>query len=59
MTKNRSMATVIAIIILDPLSVTTIALAGVIAQIPMMFAYSKFIQKNYKLDGGIKKWLRI
>jgi len=45
MTKNRSMATAIAILILDPLSVTAIALAGVIAQIPMMLAYSKFIQK--------------
>ena len=56
MTKNRSMATAIAILILDPLSVTAIALAGVIAQIPMMLAYSKFIQKiNYKLNGDIKK----
>jgi len=46
MTKNRSMATAIAILILDPLSVTAIALAGVIAQIPMMLVYSKFIQKS-------------
>jgi len=45
MTKNRSMATAIAILILDPLSVTAIALAGVIAQIPAMLMYSKFIQK--------------
>ena len=45
MTKNRSMATAIAILLLNPLSVTAIALAGVIAQIPMMLAYSKVIQK--------------
>jgi len=48
MTKNRSMATAIAILILDPMSVTAIALAGVIAQIPMMLVYSKFIQKHYQ-----------
>ena len=41
MTKNRSMATAIAIAIFDPLSVTAIALAGVVAQIPMMLLYSK------------------
>lgn len=45
-TKNRSMATAIAILILDPLSVTAIALAGVVAQIPMMLAYSKFVQES-------------
>jgi len=46
MTKNRSMATAIAILILDPLSVTAIALAGVIAQIPMVLIYSKVVQKS-------------
>ena len=45
MTKNRSMATAIAIAIFDPLSVTAIALAGVIAQIPVMLLYSKMINK--------------
>ena len=43
--KNRSMAAAIAIVSLNPLSVTAIALAGVLAQMPMMVGYGKVIPK--------------
>lgn len=49
LTKNRSMATAIAIAIFNPLSVTAIALAGVIAQIPMMLIYSKYALRFLKV----------
>ncbi|MDZ7641531.1 MAG: hypothetical protein U5J62_05865 [Desulfurivibrio sp.] len=43
LTKNRSMALAIAIVALNPLSVTAIALVGVLAQLPMMIVYGKFV----------------
>lgn len=44
-TKNRSMALAIAIVALNPLSVTAIALVGVLAQLPMAIVYGKFVDR--------------